>query len=79
MAAWTIGEYGDLLVNESSDAISMVDDDGVDDFTRPSEEYVIDIYQKLLWSTQLSITTKEYLLLSLAKLSTRFVTQPSQE
>ncbi|CAG9585771.1 unnamed protein product [Danaus chrysippus] len=79
VAAWTIGEYGDMLVSEASNSISMVDDDGVDDFTRPSEEYVIDIYQKLLWSTQLSITTKEYLLLSLAKLSTRFTTQPSQD
>ncbi|KAM3961866.1 adaptor protein complex 1, gamma subunit [Aphomia sociella] len=79
VAAWTIGEYGDLLVSEASNAISMVDEDGVDDFTRPSEEYVIDVYQKLLWSTQLSITTKEYLLLSLAKLSTRFTTQPSQD
>ncbi|KAL0893604.1 hypothetical protein ABMA27_013782 [Loxostege sticticalis] len=79
VAAWTIGEYGDLLVSEASNAISMVDEDGIDDFTRPSEEYVIDIYQKLLWSTQLSITTKEYLLLSLAKLSTRFTTQPSQD
>ncbi|XP_052755150.1 AP-1 complex subunit gamma-1 isoform X3 [Galleria mellonella] len=79
VAAWTIGEYGDLLVSEASNAISMVDEDGFDDFTRPSEEYVIDIYQKLLWSTQLSITTKEYLLLSLAKLSTRFTTQPSQD
>ncbi|CAH0718797.1 unnamed protein product, partial [Brenthis ino] len=79
VAAWTIGEYGDMLVSEASSAISMVDEDGVDEFTRPSEEYVIDIYQKLLWSTQLSITTKEYLLLSLAKLSTRFTTRPSQD
>ncbi|CAH0406662.1 unnamed protein product [Chilo suppressalis] len=79
VAAWTIGEYGDLLVSEESNAISMADEDGFDEFTRPSEEYVIDIYQKLLWSTQLSITTKEYLLLSLAKLSTRFTTQPSQD
>ncbi|XP_052737584.1 AP-1 complex subunit gamma-1 [Bicyclus anynana] len=79
VAAWTIGEYGDMLVSEASNAISMVDDDGVDDFTRPTEEYVIDIYQKLLWSTQLSISTKEYLLLSLAKLSTRFTTRPSQD
>ncbi|XP_050677258.1 AP-1 complex subunit gamma-1 isoform X3 [Leptidea sinapis] len=79
VAAWTIGEYGDMLVSEASSAISMVDDDGVDEFVRPSEEYVIDIYQKLLWSIQLSITTKEYLLLSLAKLSTRFVTTPSQD
>ncbi|XP_026329536.1 AP-1 complex subunit gamma-1 isoform X2 [Hyposmocoma kahamanoa] len=79
VAAWTIGEYGDLLVSDASAAISMVDEDGVDDFTQPSEEYVIDVYQKLLWSTQLSIASKEYLLLSLAKLSTRFTTQPSQD
>lgn len=50
-----------------------------DDFTQPAEEYVIDVYQKLMWSTQLSIASKEFLLLSLAKLSTRFTTQPSQE
>ncbi|KAI5634656.1 non-SMC mitotic condensation complex subunit 1 domain-containing protein [Phthorimaea operculella] len=79
VAAWTIGEYGDLLVSEASAAISMADEDGFDEFVRPSEEYVIDVYQKLLWSTQLSITTKEYLLLCLAKLSTRFTTQPSQD
>lgn len=79
VAAWSVGEYGDLLVSEASNAISMVDEDGVDDFQRPSEDHVIDTYQKLLWSTQLSITTKEYLLLSLAKLSTRFAVQSSQD
>ena len=29
VAAWTIGEYGDMLVSEASNAISMVDEDGV--------------------------------------------------
>lgn len=38
---------------------------------KPSEQEIVDFYQKLLWSTQVSITTKQYTLVSLAKLSTR--------
>lgn len=38
---------------------------------KPTEQEIIDFYQKLLWSTQVSITTKQYTLVSLAKLSTR--------
>lgn len=37
----------------------------------PSEGEIIEFYQKLLWSTQTSITTKQYTLVSLIKLSTR--------
>ncbi|XP_077292607.1 adaptor protein complex 1, gamma subunit isoform X2 [Arctopsyche grandis] len=64
-AAWIIGEYGDMLVDPAT-----TDDE--DEAGTPTEGEIVDVYQKLLWSTQLSITTKQYLLLSLTKLSTRF-------
>lgn len=37
----------------------------------PTEEEIIEFYQKLLWSSQVSVTTKQYTLISLIKLSTR--------
>lgn len=37
----------------------------------PTEQDVIDLYHKLLWSTQVTTTTKQYTLVSLIKLSTR--------
>ncbi|XP_055298424.1 AP-1 complex subunit gamma-1 isoform X1 [Sitodiplosis mosellana] len=59
VALWAIGEYGDMFVygERSGDAPSDID--------------VIELYQKLLWSSQVSITTKQYILVSLIKLSTR--------
>ncbi|XP_044731876.1 AP-1 complex subunit gamma-1 isoform X2 [Chrysoperla carnea] len=65
VAAWAIGEYGDCLLEANA-----LDGDTV----RPSELEVIDVYQKLLWSPQHSIVTKQYALMSLTKLSTRFTT-----
>lgn len=41
------------------------------DSERPTEQNVIDLYNKLLWSTQVSIISKQYTIVSLAKLSTR--------
>lgn len=63
VAMWAIGEYGDLLL------VAEIDEEGVGP---PTEEEVIDIYQKILWSPQNSATTKQYALMSLTKLSTRF-------
>lgn len=65
VAVWAIGEYGDCLLEANS-----LDGDTV----RPSELEVIDVYQKLLWSPQHSIVTRQYALMSLTKLSTRFTT-----
>ncbi|XP_063225377.1 AP-1 complex subunit gamma-1 isoform X2 [Bacillus rossius redtenbacheri] len=64
VAAWCIGEYGDLLLygppaTEESPP-------------KPTEDDVITVYQRLLWSTQNSVITKQYALMSLMKLSTRF-------
>ncbi|GLV41918.1 Adaptor Protein complex 1 gamma subunit [Carabus blaptoides fortunei] len=65
VAVWAIGEYGDTLVAGSAGDLG----ESVD---RPSENDVIDVYQRLLWSPQNSSTTKQYTLMSLTKLSTRF-------
>lgn len=64
VAVWAIGEYGDLLLEV------RIDDDGGKQ--PPTEEEVIDVYQRLLWSPQNTVTTKQYALMSLTKLSTRF-------
>lgn len=64
VAVWAIGEYGDLLL------VATLEDNS--ELVRPSEDDVINIYQKLLWSPQNSPTTKQYSLMSLTKLSTRF-------
>lgn len=64
VAVWAIGEYGDLLLSATSDDIS--------DVVKPSEEDIIDVYKRLLWSPQNSPTTKQFALMSLTKLSTRF-------
>ncbi|CAH1101285.1 unnamed protein product [Psylliodes chrysocephalus] len=64
VAVWSIGEFGDLLLQATPD-----EENGV---FPPTEEQVIELYQKLLWSPQNSVTTKQYTLMSLTKLSTRF-------
>ncbi|XP_069185793.1 AP-1 complex subunit gamma-1 isoform X3 [Procambarus clarkii] len=58
VSTWCIGEFGDLLLSGHAD-VTVVESD------------LIDIYQKILWSSQCSITTKEYALTSLMKLSAR--------
>ncbi|XP_031628830.1 AP-1 complex subunit gamma-1 isoform X2 [Contarinia nasturtii] len=59
VALWAIGEYGDMFVyGERTNDI-------------PTDSNIIEFYQKLLWSSQVSITTKQYILVSLIKLSTR--------
>lgn len=64
VAVWTIGEYGDLLINGN------IEDSN--DIPRPSEEEVINVYERLLRTPQNMPTTKQYTLMSLMKLSTRF-------
>ncbi|XP_031349516.1 AP-1 complex subunit gamma-1 isoform X2 [Photinus pyralis] len=64
VAVWAIGEYGDLVLSATSDDIS--------DVAKPSEDDIIDVYKRLLWSPQNSPTTKQFALMSLTKLSTRF-------
>ncbi|XP_075157112.1 adaptor protein complex 1, gamma subunit isoform X2 [Haematobia irritans] len=61
VAVWAIGEYGDMFMYSSND----------DEFERPSESELIAMYHKFLTSAQVSTTSKQYALVSLAKLSTR--------
>ncbi|KAK7074881.1 hypothetical protein SK128_020694 [Halocaridina rubra] len=58
VATWCIGEFGDILLSGQSD-VTVV------------ESELIAVYQQILWSSQCSITTKEYALTSLMKLSAR--------
>lgn len=74
VATWAIGEYGDTLLRDIP-TLTGDDDEGDDNGTvRPTEQEVIDVYQRLLWSPQNSSVTKQYALMSLTKLSTRFTT-----
>ncbi|XP_018405317.1 PREDICTED: AP-1 complex subunit gamma-1 isoform X4 [Cyphomyrmex costatus] len=65
VATWCIGEYGDLLLysSPSEDAETPIN---------LTEDEIIDVYQRLLWNPQNTVITKQYTLLSLTKLSTRF-------
>ncbi|XP_018338880.1 PREDICTED: AP-1 complex subunit gamma-1 isoform X2 [Trachymyrmex septentrionalis] len=65
VATWCIGEYGDLLLYSppSEDAETPIN---------LTEDEIIDVYQRLLWNPQNTVITKQYTLLSLTKLSTRF-------
>ncbi|EZA58238.1 AP-1 complex subunit gamma-1 isoform X3 [Ooceraea biroi] len=65
VATWCIGEYGDMLLYgpPSEDAETPID---------LTEDEIIDVYQRLLWNPQNTVVTKQYTLLSLTKLSTRF-------
>ncbi|XP_066584813.1 AP-1 complex subunit gamma-1 isoform X3 [Prorops nasuta] len=65
VATWCIGEYGDLLLYGPPS-------EDVDTPINLTEDEVIDVYQRLLWSPQNTVVTKQYTLLSLTKLSTRF-------
>uniref|UniRef100_T1JMF6 AP-1 complex subunit gamma n=1 Tax=Strigamia maritima TaxID=126957 RepID=T1JMF6_STRMM len=62
VASWCIGEFGDFLTNEVNE------DEGI----KVTEDEVTDLYQKILTSNQTSLITKEYVLMSLMKLSARF-------
>ncbi|XP_026463858.1 AP-1 complex subunit gamma-1 isoform X2 [Ctenocephalides felis] len=68
VAVWTIGEFGDLLVYGEEEVL------GGADYVVPTDDEVIAAYKKMLWSTQLNVTSKQFVLVSLAKLSTRLKT-----
>lgn len=83
VAVWAIGEYGDLFMygaNEDGecDPASLLSFSlllflftSLAEFERPTESDLIAVYHKFLTSAQVSTTSKQYALVSLAKLSTR--------
>ncbi|XP_063707447.1 AP-1 complex subunit gamma-1 isoform X3 [Culicoides brevitarsis] len=68
VAFWTMGEYGDLMMNGER----------IEELDRPTETDLLDFYQKVLWSPQVSTISKQYALMSLAKLSTRLNPCPNE-
>lgn len=86
VAVWAIGEYGDLFMygaNEDGECAPSLLSFSLSllffyfffgafaEFERPTESDLIAVYHKFLTSAQVSTTSKQYALVSLAKLSTR--------
>ena len=63
VACWCIGEYGAHLLDGA-----QVDGETL----TVSEDEVIEVYHKILFANHISVVTKQYGLMSLTKLSTRF-------
>ncbi|CAN7938887.1 unnamed protein product [Ixodes hexagonus] len=66
VAAWCLGEYGDLLEQAAEDCEPCQASGRC-----VSEDKVLDLYQKMLSNNQMQLVTKEYALTSLMKLSVR--------
>jgi len=67
VCCWCIGEYGTSL----TEACMELDSEAV------SEAEVVAWYQTIIWSANISVVTKQYALMSLTKLSTRFTSVTS--
>ncbi|XP_048464139.1 AP-1 complex subunit gamma-1-like [Rhincodon typus] len=62
VAVWCIGEYGDLLLSANFEEESPV---------QVTEDEVLDVLEKILQSSLSALTTREYALTAIMKLSTR--------
>lgn len=67
VCCWCVGEYGTSL----TEACMELDSEAV------SEAEVVAWYQTIIWSANISVVTKQYALMSLTKLSTRFTSVTS--
>ncbi|CAG9532983.1 unnamed protein product [Cercopithifilaria johnstoni] len=61
VAFWTIGEFGDIILQLNDDDVLKVE-----------ESSIIDVFERVLPSNLTNIITKSYALTALAKLDTRF-------
>jgi len=62
VCCWCIGEYGNFLRENCAELESAP----------VSESEVVGWYQTIIWSANISVVTKQYAVMSLTKLSTRF-------
>jgi len=67
VCCWVIGEYGNSLKESCSEL----------DSAAVTESEVVAWYQTIIWSANISVVTKQYALMSLTKLSTRFTSVTS--
>jgi AP-1 complex subunit gamma-1 len=67
---WCVGEYGDILVSKIG--LEKANVDTKPPFLPVSENKVLDTIEKVMKSVVASLTTREYALNALAKLTTRF-------
>jgi len=67
VSCWCIGEYGNFLKDDCPELESGA----------VMETEVVSWYQSIVWSSNISVITKQYALMSLTKLSTRFTTVTS--
>ncbi|BGP51276.1 clathrin associated protein complex large subunit [Rhodotorula kratochvilovae] len=76
---WTIGEYGDVLLQGGTTAASGEEGDEGQATTSEavSEKDVLDLLERILVSPYTNTTIRQFVLTALAKLSTRF-SQPEQ-
>merc|ERR550539_794006 len=74
VCCWCVGEYGSSLLDGAP--LKQIDESG--EGKQPTEPVVITeddvamVYQQILWNSHISIVTKQYALVSVAKLSSRF-------
>jgi len=66
VASWCFGEYGEHLIDGRTNASEQ------EEPVVAAEDDVVDFVQSILISAQSTVTTKQYALTALTKLSTRF-------
>lgn len=72
VAAWSIGEYGDLMLSWRDDGTVRDEEEESEVLGAVAEPEIIAFFQKAIFSSLSSVASKNYLLTALAKLSTRF-------
>jgi AP-1 complex subunit gamma-1 len=70
-AVWVIGEYGDAIVRE----VPVNEEEDDSPITQVTENDIIDLLESIMKSPFTTVTGREYTLMALMKLSTRFSSQ----
>lgn len=76
IAFWCVGEFGDLLINGNNNdenfSVKVIFIENFFKIFQIHENEVIDVFEQLMPSSLMTISTREYGLTALAKLLTRF-------